>query len=114
MSLMETAKTLLQGQNRYRLEVQGCTELLDVEHFSGREAISETYRYQITFTSTAQDLLPQQLLRRSATLTFAPPLNSLMGLATQPAVAKRVHGTVTNFRRLSGSADEARYQLVIE
>lgn len=114
MSLIDTAKSLLQGQNRYRLEVQGCSELLDVEHFTGREAISDTYRYQITFTSTAQDLLPQQLLRRSANLTFAPPADSLIGLATQPTVAKRVHGTVTDFRRLSGSADEARYQLVIE
>lgn len=114
MSLIDTAKSLLQGQNRYRLEVQGCSELLDVEHFTGREAISDTYRYQITFTSTAQDLLPQQLLRRSASLTFAPPVDSLIGLATQPTIAKRVHGTVTDFRRLSGSADEARYQLVIE
>lgn len=114
MSLMDTAKNLLQGQNRYRLEVQGCDALLDVDHFSGREAISDTYRYQVTFTCSAQDLSPQQLLRRSATLTFAPPLNSLMGLATEPLIAKRVHGVVTDFRRLSGSVDEARYQLVIE
>ncbi|MBP6124064.1 MULTISPECIES: type VI secretion system Vgr family protein [Providencia] len=114
MSLMDTTKNLLQGQNRYRLEVQGCDALLDVDHFSGREAISDTYRYQVTFTCSAQDLSPQQLLRRSATLTFAPPLNSLMGLATEPLIAKRVHGVVTDFRRLSGSVDEARYQLVIE
>lgn len=114
MSLMDTAKNLLQGQNRYRLEVQGCDALLDVDHFSGREAISDTYRYQVTFTCAAQDLSPQQLLRRSATLTFVPPLNSLIGLATQVPVAKRVHGVVTDFRRLSGSVDEARYQLVIE
>ncbi|ENL8514261.1 TPA: type VI secretion system tip protein VgrG [Providencia rettgeri] len=114
MSLLDTAKNLLQGQNRYRLEVQGCSDLLDVEHFTGREAASDTYRYQITFTCSAQDLLPQQLLRRNASLTFSAPINNLMGLATQPSVAKRVHGVVTDFRRLSGSADEARYQLVIE
>ncbi|NIA45575.1 MULTISPECIES: type VI secretion system Vgr family protein [Providencia] len=114
MSLLDTAKNLLQGQNRYRLEVQGCSDLLDVEHFTGREAASEPYRYQITFTCSAQDLLPQQLLRRNASLTFSAPINNVMGLATQPTVAKRVHGVVTDFRRLSGSADEARYQLVIE
>ncbi|MCG9949280.1 type VI secretion system tip protein VgrG [Providencia rettgeri] len=114
MSLLDTTKNLLQGQNRYRLEVQGCSDLLDVEHFTGREAASDTYRYQITFTCSAQDLLPQQLLRRNASLTFSAPINNLMGLATQPSVAKRVHGVVTDFRRLSGSADEARYQLVIE
>ncbi|WP_350025218.1 type VI secretion system Vgr family protein [Providencia rettgeri] len=114
MSLLDTAKNLLQGQNRYRLEVQGCSDLLDVEHFTGREAASEPYRYQITFTCSAQDLSAQQLLRRNASLTFCAPINNLMGLATQPTVAKRVHGVVTDFRRLSGSADEARYQLVIE
>ncbi|MBN6350304.1 type VI secretion system tip protein VgrG [Providencia alcalifaciens] len=114
MSLLDTAKNLLQGQNRYRLEVQGCSDLLDVEHFTGREAASEPYRYQITFTCSAQDLSAQQLLRRNASLTFSAPINNLMGLATQPSVAKRVHGVVTDFRRLSGSADEARYQLVIE
>lgn len=114
MSLLDTAKNLLQGQNRYRLEIQGCSDLLDVEHFTGREAASDTYRYQITFTCSAQDLSAQQLLRRNASLTFSAPINNLMGLATQPSVAKRVHGVVTDFRRLSGSADEARYQLVIE
>ncbi|EMF4352537.1 type VI secretion system tip protein VgrG [Providencia rettgeri] len=114
MSLLDTAKNLLQGQNRYRLEVQGCSDLLDVEHFTGREAASEPYRYQITFTCSAQDLSAQQLLRRNASLTFSAPINNVMGLATQPSVAKRVHGVVTDFRRLSGSADEARYQLVIE
>lgn len=85
-----------------------------MEHFTGREAISETYRYQITFTCAAKDLLPQQLLRRSASLTFTPPIQSLAQLATQDTIAKRVHGTVTDFRRLSGSADEARYQLTLE
>ncbi|EMI2316782.1 type VI secretion system tip protein VgrG [Providencia rettgeri] len=114
MSLLDTAKNILQGQNRYRLEVQGFSDLLDVEHFTGREAASDTYRYQITFTCSAQDLSAQQLLRRNASLTFCAPINNVMGLATQPSVAKRVHGVVTDFRRLSGSADEARYQLVIE
>ena len=114
MSLLDTTKNRLQGQNRYRLEVQGCSDLLDVEHFTGREAASDTYRYQITFTCSAQDLSAQQLLRRNANLTFCAPISNLMGLATQPSVVKRVHGVVTDFRRLSGSADEARYQLVIE
>ncbi|MEQ5324897.1 type VI secretion system tip protein VgrG [Proteus sp. fly-1008] len=114
MNLKKTAQTLLNGQNRYHLNVQGCDILFDVEHFTGREAISDTYHYQIMFTCQAQDLQPQQLLRRSATLSFTPPLNSLTDLATQEPITKQVHGVVTQFRRLSGSVDEARYQLVIE
>ncbi|UNH25555.1 type VI secretion system Vgr family protein [Moellerella wisconsensis] len=114
MRLTEPSKILLQNQNRYHLEVQGCADYFDVEHFTGREAISDTYRYQITFTCSAQDLSPQQLLCRSANLTFAPPSNLAGGVISPNTVAKRIHGTVTDFRRLSGSADEARYQLVIE
>lgn len=114
MNLKKTTQTLLNGQNRYHLNVQGCDILFDVEHFTGCEAISDTYHYQIMFTCQAQDLQPQQLLRRSATLSFTPPLNSLTDLATQEPITKQVHGVVTQFRRLSGSVDEARYQLVIE
>lgn len=113
MSLIETANALLPGQNRYQLDVQGYQGLLDVEHFTGDEAVSDTYRYEITFTCTDKDLQPQQLLRRNATLTFTAPAQTLMGEALN-SVVKRVHGTVTDFQRLSGSADEARYQLVIE
>ncbi len=102
------------SQDRYHLTVQGGEALLDVDSFTGYEAISDTYRYQITVTSDAQDLQPQQLLRRSAILAFTPPFNSLTDLITQPPVTKQVHGVVTQFRRLSGSVDEARYQLVIE
>ncbi|QPN88077.1 type VI secretion system Vgr family protein [Proteus vulgaris] len=114
MNLKKTTQTLLNGQNRYHLNVQGCDILFDVEHFTGCEAISDTYHYQIMFTCQAQDLQPQQLFRRSATLSFTPPLNSLTDLATQEPITKQVHGVVTQFRRLSGSVDEARYQLVIE
>ncbi|MCE9839689.1 type VI secretion system tip protein VgrG [Proteus terrae] len=114
MNLKKTTQTLLNGQNRYHLNVQGCDVLFDVEHFTGREAISDTYHYQITFTCQAQDLQPQQLLRRSATLSFTPPINSITDLATQEPITKHVHGVITQFRRLSGSVDEARYQLVIE
>lgn len=114
MNLKKTTQALLNGQNRYHLNVQSCDVLLDVEYFTGREAISDTYHYQITFTSQAQDLQPQQLLRRSATLSFTPPINSMMDLIDQEPITKQVHGVVTQFRRLSGSVDEARYQLVIE
>ncbi len=114
MSMIDLVKNTLIGQNRYHLNVQGCDVLFDVEHFTGREAISDTYHYQITFTCQAQDLQPQQLLRRSATLSFTPPINSITELATQEPITKHVHGVITQFRRLSGSVDEARYQLVIE
>ncbi|TFT88064.1 type VI secretion system tip protein VgrG, partial [Proteus mirabilis] len=37
MNLKKTTQALLNGQNRYHLNVQGCDVLFDVEHFTGRE-----------------------------------------------------------------------------
>ncbi|WP_272690369.1 type VI secretion system Vgr family protein [Providencia sp. PROV152] len=114
MSLMDTVKRTFQSHNRYHLKIQDCQFTLDVEHFIGREAISETYRYQITFTSPAQNLQAQQFLRRTAHFTFSSPTIPLTALNTLDEPQKHIHGVVTHFKRLSGSADEAQYQIVIE
>lgn len=115
MSFLDSVKTQLSGSlNRYQLKVQGCAEHLDVERFIGRETLSDCYRYQVTFTSSAQDLQPQQLLRRSATFSFVGTHIPLAQLAQVKSAEKVVHGIVTDFKRLAGSADQAQYQLTIE
>lgn len=109
--------SLMKGKvihNRYQLAVADCTTELDVESFTGSEAISETYRYQVTFTSPELNLQAGQFLRRTATLSFSSPTIPLMRLATITEPDKRVHGVSTHFERLSGSRDEALYQIVIE
>lgn len=100
--------------NRYRFQVQGCDAHLDVERFTGHERLSHCYRYQINFTSSARDLQPQQLLRRSARLEFVGTLMPLHQLSGVKQPEKIVHGIVTDFKRLSGSADQAEYQVTIE
>lgn len=114
MSLIDSVKRTFYSHNRYHLKIQDCQVALDVEHFIGREAISETYRYQITFTSPTQNLQAQQFLRRTAHFTFSSPTIPLVALNTLNEPQKRVHGVITHFKRLSGSADEAQYQIVIE
>lgn len=114
MSLMNIVTNPLQSHNRYQLKVQGCQEYLDVEHFTGQEAISDTYRYQITFACQNPDLAIQQLLRQQAALIFTEPPCQSQRLTTPSTVTKRICGIVTEFRRLSSSEDETRYQLVIE
>ncbi|HEQ1858340.1 TPA: type VI secretion system tip protein VgrG [Providencia alcalifaciens] len=114
MSLIEPLKSPFLSHNRYQLAVQGCDASLDVESFIGREAISETYRYQITFTSPNKNLQASQFLRRTAHFTFSSPTIPLIALSSLNEPQKRVHGVVTHFKRLSGSADGAQYQIVIE
>jgi len=113
MSLTDTLKYTLAaltegGLNRYRLDIPSCTADIDVENFSGKEFMSELYYYQIIFTSSDQNISSAQLLTRPATLTMGT--GPLMGLTGQ----KVVHGVVTHFKRISGSRDQATYQIIIE
>lgn len=109
MSLTDTlSKTISASLNRYHLIIPSCPSPLDVEHFSGREEMSQTYYYIINFTSTDNDQDAGLLLRKSATFTMGTG-----GLKEQVS-QKVVHGVITDFRRISGSADQAKYQVILE
>lgn len=113
MSLTDTLKNTLSaltegGLNRYRLDIPSCTASLDVEEFNGKEFMSELYYYEVIFTSSDQNISSAQLLTKPATLTMGT--GPLMGLTGQ----KVVHGVVTHFKRISGSRDQATYQIIIE
>ncbi|ELQ6172190.1 type VI secretion system tip protein VgrG [Cronobacter dublinensis] len=104
MSLTDTFTDLLATTlNRYQLDIPSCTAPLDVEEFSGREALSELYDYQIIFTSPDTDIQAGQLISKPATLTMGG------GLLECLAECRRVHGVVTTFERISCSADQATY-----
>ncbi|ENC09121.1 hypothetical protein ECP02994385_3340 [Escherichia coli P0299438.5] len=109
MSLTDTlSKTISASLNRYHLIIPSCPSPLDVEHFSGRGEMSQTYYYIINFTSTDNDLDAGLLLRKSATFTMGTG-----GLKEQVS-QKVVHGVITDLRRISGSADQAKYQVILE
>ena len=103
--LLSLSKTTL---NRYHLTVPSCQAVLDMESFTGNEGMSQLYRYTLTFTSTEKDIDPRQLLRQPATFTMGTgPLESL-------SAQKIVHGVITDFRRIAGSADQVQYQVTLE
>ena len=113
MSLTDTLNTAaakLAGKtlNRYRLDIPSCTANIDVENFSGSEAMSALYSYTINFTSADKNIDARQLLSKSATLTMGA--GKLFALADK----KVVHGVITHFERTGGSADEAHYCVVLE
>ncbi|EMW3188756.1 ImpA family type VI secretion-associated protein [Klebsiella quasipneumoniae subsp. quasipneumoniae] len=94
--------------NRYQLDIPSCTASLDVEEFSGEEKLSETYLWTIYFTSTDKNIDASQLLSKPATLTMGG------GILQSLTECKRVHGVVTHFERISGSADQAEYMITLE
>ncbi|MFE8048689.1 type VI secretion system Vgr family protein [Brenneria goodwinii] len=112
LSVSELAGRLTGTLNRYSLAVSGRTDL-DVESFNATEGLSQTYCYQITFTS-GSDIAPGEMLLQDATFTFNAPGVTLGDVALPASSARAVHGVVTQFQRLSASADEVRYQLTLE
>ncbi|CZZ19117.1 TPA: type VI secretion system Vgr family protein [Enterobacter hormaechei] len=113
MSLTDTLNTMVttvtgKALNRYRLDIPSCTADIDVEDFSGSEAMSELYCYTINFTSADKNIDARQMLSKPATLTMGA--GNLLSLTDR----KVVHGVVTRFERTGGSADEAHYCIVLE
>lgn len=109
MSLTDTLSSLIQTPlNRYQLDIPSCAANIDVEDFSGSEAMSALYRYTINFTSADKNIDARQMLSKPATL--------IMGAGNQLSLTERkvVHGVVTHFQRTGGSADEAQYCIILE
>lgn len=109
MSLTDTLSSLIQTPlNRYQLDIPSCTANIDVEDFSGSEAMSALYRYTINFTSADKNIDARQMLSKPATLIMGA--GNLLSLTER----KVVHGVVTHFKRTGGSADEAQYCIMLE
>ncbi|EAQ4906428.1 type VI secretion system tip protein VgrG [Salmonella enterica] len=109
MSLTDTLTGVMNTTlNRYQLDIPSCPAILDVEEFSGKENLSELYYYHIIFTSPDKDIDATQLVSKPATLTMGG------GVLQSLTECKRVHGVVTTFRRISGSADQSTYQITLE
>jgi type VI secretion system secreted protein VgrG len=109
MSLTDTLTSIIKTTlNRYQLDIPSCTSPLDVEEFSGKEFMSALYYYTILFTSSDKDITAAQLLSKPASLTMGT--GALMGLSGQ----KVIHGVVTHFKRINGSADQVTYQIILE
>ncbi|EOZ9371699.1 type VI secretion system Vgr family protein [Enterobacter hormaechei] len=111
MNLTDSLQNVLSGAgtlNRYRLDIPSCPSPLDVEDFSGIEGLSRIYRYDIIFTSTDKHLDAAWFLCKPATLTMGG------GLLESLTEQKKVHGVITHFRRITGSADQTQYLITLK
>ena len=101
----------------HKLKVYGVDALLDVLAFEGTEALSQPFNYQVEFTCADGDIGAETMLGKSARFSLfgsAQPL-PIRGLNLPPIKPLRVlNGVITGFKRLSGSADEARYEVTLE
>lgn len=103
----------------YSLRLAKQPALFSVLSFEGREAISETYRFGVEFTSACAGIPVAEVLGKSARFAIEPvdanaglPAELVARLAKAPV--RLFNGIVTAFDELGSSADETRYRVVLE
>ena len=103
--------------SRHTLSVRNVDARLDVLAFEGTESLSQPFNYSVEFTCLDGDIGAETLLGQDATFSLhsAPHALTFLGLnAPNPKPLRTVYGVISAFKRLSGSADEARYQITLE
>ncbi|MCK3840361.1 MULTISPECIES: type VI secretion system Vgr family protein [Pseudomonas] len=108
--------------SRHKLTVRNVAAVLDVLAFEGHEGLSQPFNYHVEFTCIDGDLNADSVLGQDANFSLhGPGLNPGMaalkavGIEVPPVKPLRtLHGVVTGFKRLSGSLDEARYEITLE
>lgn len=105
--------------SRHKLVVHRHPFSLDVLAFEGEEQVSQPFLYRVEFTSVEQDIGADRVLGKAAQFSLHAAAHTLPvaipGLRV-PSVepSRTLHGVITGFKRLSGSADEARYEVTLE
>ncbi|EMG2022506.1 TPA: type VI secretion system Vgr family protein [Klebsiella pneumoniae] len=111
-SLMNKGLSLTEkliGQSRYRINVHGCTEFLDVLRYSAVESLSQPWRYDVAVTCSSADIACDTLLLKPASFTFMTPVFD----GTPALPVRTVYGVVESFRRISTSNDDTCYAMTI-
>ncbi|CAN0626537.1 type VI secretion system secreted protein VgrG [Burkholderia multivorans] len=108
----------------YELKLAPHPAPTSVLKFTGRDAVSELYRYDIELTSPVSGIPMDQVVGRPAKFTIAPIdpnlgyLRKMFGenaekFSTMPP-AYAIHGIVTEFDEFGTSADETHYRVRLE
>ncbi|UAN42490.1 MULTISPECIES: type VI secretion system Vgr family protein [unclassified Enterobacter] len=111
-SLINKATDMVQpllGQSRYRVDVHGCSDFLDVLRYSAVESLSQPWRYDVAVTCSSADIACDTLLLKPASFTFQTPVFD----GTPALPVRTVYGVVESFRRISTSGEDTRYALTL-
>lgn len=102
---------LVFDHSHHKLKIRGLQSPVDVLTFSGREQLSEPFRYDIEFTSSDKTIAPESVLMQDGAFSLTAPV--MLGMPVQPPL-RTLYGVITGFKQLSASRDEARYEVRLE
>jgi type VI secretion system secreted protein VgrG len=117
-------KSMVLPPQAYEVKIAPHPAPFSVLKFTGRDAVSELYRYEVEFTSPVAHIPMEKVLGRSAKFiidTIDPNAEYLRHMFGENAEkfsdmppARTIRGVVTQFVQFETSADQTRYKLVIE
>lgn len=100
---------------RHKLDIHDLDAHLDVLAFEGEEQLSQPFKYIIEFTCIEQGIAAAQVLGKFADFTLHnPPVKLAWGTPEPELPLRTVRGIITDFKRLSSSRDEARYEVILQ
>ncbi|OJA64503.1 type VI secretion protein Vgr [Burkholderia ubonensis] len=108
----------------YELKLAPHPAPFSVLKFSGRDAVSELYHYDVEFTSPTAGIPMDQVVGRPAKFTIAPVdpnmdyLHKMFGenaaqFSKMPP-ARTIHGIITEFDEFATTADQTHYRVRLE
>ncbi|RQV08176.1 type VI secretion system tip protein VgrG [Burkholderia cenocepacia] len=108
----------------YELKLAPHPAPTSVLRFTGRDAVSELYRYDIEFTSPMAGIPMDQVIGRPAKFIVAPVDPNLdylrrmfgenAGQFSTMSPAYTIHGVITQFDEFGSSADQTHYRVRLE
>ncbi|WP_321859729.1 type VI secretion system tip protein VgrG [Burkholderia cenocepacia] len=108
----------------YELKLAPHPAPTSVLRFTGRDAVSELYRYDIKFTSPMAGIPMDQVIGRPAKFIIAPVDPNLdylrrmfgehAGQFSTMSQAYTIHGVITQFDEFGSSADQTHYRVRLE
>ncbi|MVW86647.1 type VI secretion system tip protein VgrG [Pseudomonas sp. PB101] len=106
------------GHNRHTLKIDKLDTHLDVLAFEGHEYLSQPYLYRIEFTASDLDIGAEKFIGQYAEFSlYAAPSNVPVfdwEVPKPPTALRTLYGRITACQRLSGSVDEARYEVTLQ
>jgi len=117
-------KSMVLPSQAYEVKLAPHPAPFSVLKFTGHDAVSQLYRYEVEFTSPVAGIPMEKVLGRPAKFIIDPIdpnaeyLRHMFGenaekFSDMPPT-RTIHGVVTQFVQFETSADETRYKLVIE
>ena len=97
------------SHTRYSINIEGCSDFLDVLNFKSEEFLSQPWQYYIELTCKNANINPENILLKPATFCYRAPLFQ----EKLNDVLRQIYGVVKSIKYIKTSSDETHYAVTL-